>query len=640
MNWSYWKELIPEYVVQAFCRTLFHSLWEGFLMAIAGAILILLTKKASSSLRYNLLSTLFFLYIATVALTFYLELDSSGPVSANTLVQTSYQSSSGNSQWIPLSGGTVRLFDAISNFLNTHAFLVVSIWFLIFSFRCFSLLTNIGYTYRIRRHGIHPAECNWQKKMNQLARRLGISRQIQLLESELVRVPVVVGFFKPIILFPFSMISNLPVQQVEAVLLHELAHIKRRDLLVNLFQHMAEILFSFNPAVIWISAQIRNERENCCDDIALSQIQNKTPFIHALIAFQEYNMNAGSYSVGFPGRGNQLLNRVLRIVNNNNKTLTNMEKIFLATGLVAIGLVTITFTQAENSKPGMISKPSNTSQTIYQASATTQVRTDSIPEAGDKAKAVERNSFLFSRDGKSYRGTRINGKVTELYVDGQKIPESKLGDYQKIFEEVDRDLKQQAEDLEAKEADLKAQKEAVVVQELAIKSQAEAIAKSQADMQRVQAEQNAKLAYEIKSKQDQLVKVMQDVQVAEINEKLTKVQTQSAININGITYVPANVSVSPANPKTITTPPIIADAPGMNNNEPIFSIIRDLRTGGIISDDVNLSFTLNSSKLIVNGTTQPAEIHKKFAKKYIHSSKDHVIYSSSKNSTRTDIYMQ
>ncbi|MEO8172845.1 MAG: hypothetical protein ABI581_07170, partial [Sediminibacterium sp.] len=89
----------------------------------------------------------------------------------------------------------------------------------------------------------------------------------------------------------------------------------------------------FNPALMWLSSTIREERENCCDDIAISVTNSKTKFINALIAFQEYNFSTPAYTVGFPGKKNQLLNRVKRIVNDRNKTLNATEKSLLTFGM-------------------------------------------------------------------------------------------------------------------------------------------------------------------------------------------------------------------------------------------------------------------------------------------------------------------
>src|SRR6478735_3197777 len=103
------------------------------------------------------------------------------------------------------------------------------------------------------------------------------------------------------------------------------------------------MIFFFNPAVLWISSLIKDERENCCDDIAINEVKNKKQFIHALVSFQEYNINAPKYAASFPGNKNHLLNRIKRIITDNNKTLNNREKIFLTSGLLITGFLMASF---------------------------------------------------------------------------------------------------------------------------------------------------------------------------------------------------------------------------------------------------------------------------------------------------------
>src|SRR6202012_743421 len=100
-----------------------------------------------------------------------------------------------------------------------------------------------------------------------LARQMGIQRTVLLMESPLIDVPSVVGWFKPIVLVPIAFLSSMPPNQIEAILAHELAHVRRCDYFINLFQVMIETLLFYHPAVRWISCTIREERENCCDDI-------------------------------------------------------------------------------------------------------------------------------------------------------------------------------------------------------------------------------------------------------------------------------------------------------------------------------------------------------------------------------------
>ena len=91
---------------------------------------------------------------------------------------------------------------------------------------------------------------------------------MQLLQSTLVKVPTVIGWLRPVVLVPLCALSELSEDQLRAILAHELAHIRRNDYLVNLLQTLAETLLFYHPAVWWVSRCIRQERENCCDDVA------------------------------------------------------------------------------------------------------------------------------------------------------------------------------------------------------------------------------------------------------------------------------------------------------------------------------------------------------------------------------------
>lgn len=120
-----------------------------------------------------------------------------------------------------------------------------------------------------------------------LSNRLGVRRTVGLLESALVDVPTVVGWLKPVILLPASALSGLTTEQLEAILAHELAHVRRCDYLVNLAQTVVEILGFYHPAVWWISHRIRDERENCCDDLAVQVCGDSRRYARALTSLEE-----------------------------------------------------------------------------------------------------------------------------------------------------------------------------------------------------------------------------------------------------------------------------------------------------------------------------------------------------------------
>ncbi len=423
-------QLFTDQTIQALYWTLVHSMWQGLLLAIMGGLVIVSTKKSGPGLRYNLLTILFFLFVGATCFTFSRELrlaaSSEIPLATSFFPQNEPSTgiSSGSNAKLNVVAPENNFVQRIVKYFNANASLVVAIWFIVLCAHCIRLLANIGYIQRIRYHRTHSPPEFWELKIDELAARLHIRKQVELLESEIVKIPMVIGLLKPVILFPFSLLSQLPPQQVEAVLLHELAHIKRKDYFVNLVQSFAEILFFFNPGVLWISTLIREERENCCDDIALNATNCKKELIHALVSFQEYNLSSSKYVTAFPGRSNHLLNRIKRILTNNNKTLNNMEKISLLTGIVIASFIMIAFAQKKQIPGKADSIQSNTS------------RTDTIPSKEKTKKPESSSTRIAFVDGNKYEIGFANGQVVKLFVNDQRIPDEELGSYKAVIDKV------------------------------------------------------------------------------------------------------------------------------------------------------------------------------------------------------------
>lgn len=135
---------------------------------------------------------------------------------------------------------------------------------------------------RLRREHVEPLSAELIQKCRILEQRLRLNRRIRYLQSKAMDTPSVLGWFRPVVLMPVCAISGLSVGQLEAVIVHELAHIKRLDCFVNLFQVAAETLLFYHPAVWWVNRVIRNERENCCDDISVEVCGNATEYARAL----------------------------------------------------------------------------------------------------------------------------------------------------------------------------------------------------------------------------------------------------------------------------------------------------------------------------------------------------------------------
>jgi beta-lactamase regulating signal transducer with metallopeptidase domain/protocatechuate 3,4-dioxygenase beta subunit len=164
---------------------------------------------------------------------------------------------------------------------------------------------------RLRTARVSPVPAAVHELLERTARKLGLGRAVEVLQSAVAKTPVVIGYFRPLVLLPLCVVSGLPESQLELILAHELAHIRRHDYLVNLLQTLIETLFFYHPAVWWLSRQIRNERENCCDDMALALAASRAEYGRALLAIEE--LRAASPSLSLAAGGGSLLARIRRI---------------------------------------------------------------------------------------------------------------------------------------------------------------------------------------------------------------------------------------------------------------------------------------------------------------------------------------
>lgn len=361
---------IADRLLSALCDTLLHSLWQGIILAALAGIIVISTRKAASALRYNLLVSVLLLFAIGVAGTFVWRYErTAGPVAAILPVAHS-------KVYVPRvnvphinqpnkNEPSVRVFvngqpqsppgfgDRWGNFVTGHHDTIVFIWFLIVCARSLQLAFGLYGTYRLRRMRVFAADGQWTERLKQLAESLNIKQAVRLLESGIAKVPMVIGHLKPVVLVPVGLLTALSAEEVEAILIHELAHIKRCDYLVNMLQSMVEIILFFNPAVLWVSALIKAERENCCDDLALAQNNDKLSYIRALVSCEEYQASVPAYAMGLSGGRNTLLYRVKRMANNRNYSLNLFEKTVLAACLVVLGLGISAFTAREDIKKAL-----------------------------------------------------------------------------------------------------------------------------------------------------------------------------------------------------------------------------------------------------------------------------------------------
>ncbi|MEO7192116.1 MAG: M56 family metallopeptidase [Vicinamibacterales bacterium] len=164
----------------------------------------------------------------------------------------------------------------------------------------------------IHRHAAGVAADAMTDTLARIAGQLRVTRAVRLIESAIVEVPAVIGWLRPVIVLPASALAGLTPTQLEAILAHELAHVRRGDYLVNVAQCVIEILLFYHPAVWWVSKRIRVEREHCCDDVAAEFCDDRAAYARALVSLEELRADAPAFAVA--ASGGELLSRIRRLL--------------------------------------------------------------------------------------------------------------------------------------------------------------------------------------------------------------------------------------------------------------------------------------------------------------------------------------
>ena len=307
------NNIISENLISAIGWTIIHSLWQGAAAALGLASVMFFLRRSGSRTRY-LVGVMALMLVLVMSMVTFVSIYQPGMPGITAAGENGSQSVLTGAAEIQ---GNVTLAMFFKNYFNRHLPLVVTIWMLGVLVLVLRLSGGYLYNQRLKFHRNRPLPNSWQNRLETLCRLTGMRKPISLVESALVKIPMTIGHLKPVILFPLGVVTGLPRDQVEALLAHELAHILRKDYLVNILQNFVDILFFYHPGVRWISSHIRSERENCCDDVAVSLSGNSLNVAKALTNIQGYDMRtpypamaAANKSLGSRG----LLARIRRLV--------------------------------------------------------------------------------------------------------------------------------------------------------------------------------------------------------------------------------------------------------------------------------------------------------------------------------------
>lgn len=301
-----------------------------------------------------------------------------------------------------------RLFTLINNFLPylSAAYLIVLVILLI------KLTRAYIFSIQLKTRGLIELDEQWIALVNKYARNIGISRKVKVFLSEKINVPATLDFFKPVILLPVATFNHLTVAQVESVLLHELAHIRRNDYLINIFASVIETVLFFNPFVHLLAQSLKKEREHCCDDLVLQYKFDPHSYASALLSLEKMRIGMQPLLVAATGESGQLLGRVKRIMNVKHTSFNYGQKL---TALVVTALILLSLAWLSPSQDQNVHNAANTVVQYKQKDEIAAIKAMESPL--DETSVPQPEALVRKKDTIQFFKTENNKTIKNIVID-------------------------------------------------------------------------------------------------------------------------------------------------------------------------------------------------------------------------------
>jgi beta-lactamase regulating signal transducer with metallopeptidase domain len=338
---------------------LFHFAWQATAIALMSYLLLFVFKRADSKVRYTICCFSLLLMIA-LPVCFSISNLIKDPYSFNVSainhlppVDTKEEFYNGKLIGITYRTGQtqVSLYEELMFYVNRYTPLITIIWMLGVMLTTLYRIYGFSTIRSLVRQAQSVAVPLWELKIKGLMQKIGLKRVITILQSPSIDTPAVIGFLKPVLLIPVSFFTGVESTYIDAIILHELAHIKRYDYLVNIIQLVVETLGFFHPAVWWISNRIRRERENCCDDYAVEILGDRLIYVKSLVQLEEMRQQPSFITAA---NGSSLSYRVSRLLGIKSNIYGSPLFNFAAASIVALFLITSLGFVMTNSNDGKL----------------------------------------------------------------------------------------------------------------------------------------------------------------------------------------------------------------------------------------------------------------------------------------------
>jgi|GEM_PF-6369601 len=454
---NYLQDLMSDQTIYSLGWTIVHSLWQILIVTVLLRVLLHLFKNASTNFRYLLSATSLVLILVAGIITFIGVYSNYQPETVASTVEEkgifgsllSQTAISEQFSILSIPALIAEKYTIVKAWLEMNLSLIVMLWMAGILLFMLKFTANLFYVQRLKHYGTKSVSNEWQAMLKGLSDKIGVKKQVQILESVFAKGPMVIGHLKPVILLPAGLLFSMPIDQIEAIFAHELAHIRRKDYLINTLKAILEVIFFYHPAMWWISSIFDEEREHCCDDISLSVSIDPMALSKALVSAEEFRMRAPRLAAAFIKKHHQLYKRIRRMNTKKHKTQKfNGRPVALA--VILTGLIAFVLSSSFTGSDGLVNLDSmmpGHSTMVEEADyliGPSEMALNFQPD-GDENKPMK----ITTDDGNTYKVYFKEGpdgkEISEVWLDGKKVPENKWKNNENFFIS-DEKLKQEKPD--------------------------------------------------------------------------------------------------------------------------------------------------------------------------------------------------
>ena len=414
-------DLVPDNIWYALYNAILHSFWQGFVVLALSFIFLRSIRLSKPETRY---------WIAVVGeFTLLLSFIISFMNALQTAAVSPQIYSIADAQIFANQTMATSDLTSISTVLGylSNPYFITYVWltgFILFSAR---LLVSYGYLIFVHRNAVQENDGLLTNILQITSGRMGLTQTVQIKISKIADTVFNYGFYNPIIIWPASLLNKLSPQEIELILAHELAHIKRKDYLIKMILNVANIILYYHPVMWWLNKVINNEREHACDLAAVSYNGNNKVLATTLLKLQEQKLFIANNASNHFNDKNSFSNRIKRLFNMPIKQSFSKGKLTILMLFIAIGLFAF-----EYKKEATIDNSLEKIMPLIPSFSMPQVTPDLdtiTPGTESRSSAV----IIKKDNDKSIKLQIENGVIKELEVDGKVIDKE---DYDQYADEI------------------------------------------------------------------------------------------------------------------------------------------------------------------------------------------------------------